>query len=66
MVYLTRDELITTLPASISYRTHGFVRTISDLCLFMKITAPDRRVYAWVHVDDTLIAADRLKDIEAF
>ena len=45
---------------------HDFVRTVSDPCLFTKITAPDRRVYVWVHVDDTLIAADHLEDIEAF
>ena len=45
---------------------HGYVRTVSDLCLFTKVLAPNRRVYVWIHVDDTLIAADRLEDIEAF
>ena len=45
---------------------HGFTRTVSDLCLFTKIIAPRRRVYVWIHVDDTLIAADRLEDIEDF
>ena len=45
---------------------HGFVRTVSDPCLFTKINASDRRVYVWVHVDDTLIAADHLEDIEHF
>ena len=39
---------------------------MSDLCLFVKIHAPDRRVYLWIHVDGTLIAADRLEDIESF
>ena len=45
---------------------HGFTRTVSDLCLFTKILAPKRRVYVWIHVDDTLIAADCLEDIEVF
>ena len=45
---------------------HCYVRTVSDLCLFTKVLAPNRRVYMWIHVDDTLIAADRLEDIEAF
>ena len=45
---------------------HGFTRTVSDLCLFVKIHAPDRHVYVWIHVDDTLIAGDRLEDIESF
>ena len=45
---------------------HGYVRTVSDLCLFTQVLAPNRRVYVWIHVDDTLIAADRLEDIEAF
>ena len=45
---------------------HGFTRTVSDLCLFTKIIAPRRRVYVWIHVDDTLIANDRLEDIEDF
>ena len=45
---------------------HGFTGTVSDLCLFTKIIAPRQRVYVWIHIDDTLIAADRLKDIEDF
>ena len=39
---------------------HSYVRTVSDLCLFTKVRAPNRRVYVWIYVDDTLIAADRL------
>ena len=34
---------------------NGFTRTVSDLCLFVKIIARDRRVYVWIHVDDTLL-----------
>ena len=43
---------------------NGFSRTASDPCLSFKTTAPTRRVYVWIHVDDTLIAADELEDIE--
>ncbi len=53
-----------------AYSSHllenGFRRSVSDLCLFFKIIEPTRRVYVWIHVDDTLIAADRLEDIESF
>ena len=45
---------------------NGFSRTVSDPCLFYKIVSPVRRVYVWIHVDDTLIAADLLEDIESF
>ena len=43
---------------------NGFTRAVSDLCLFFKIYSPRRRVYVWIHVDDTLIAADNLEDID--
>ena len=43
---------------------NGFSRTASDPCLFYKIHGSRRRVYVWIHVDDTLIAADQLEDIE--
>ena len=53
-----------------AYSSHllenGFRRSVSDLCLFSKIIQPKRRVYVWIHVDDTLIAADLLEDIEDF
>ena len=53
-----------------AYSSHlmenGFQRSVSDLCLFFKIFTPSRRVYVWIHIDDTLIAADRLDDIEEF
>ena len=53
-----------------AYSSHlmenGFARTDSDPCLFFKIVGPRRRVYVWIHVDDTLIAADYLEDIEDF
>ena len=45
---------------------NGFTRTASDLCLFVKLIAPRRQVYVWAQVDDTLIAADELRDIEEF
>jgi hypothetical protein len=45
---------------------NGFRRSVSDPCLFFKVHGPTRRVYVWIHVDDTLIAADRLDDIEDF
>ena len=32
----------------------------------MKIKSSKRRVYIWIHVDDTLVAADLLEDIEEF
>ena len=48
-----------------AYSSHllenGFRRSVSDLCLFFKIITPSRRVYVWIHVDDTLIAAETLK-----
>lgn len=46
--------------------SHGYTRTISDPCLFFKTIGNRRRVYIWIHVDDTLIAADDLRDIEEF
>ena len=53
-----------------AYSTHlmenGFRRSISDPCLFFMIHGLTRRVYVWIHVDDTLISADRLEDIESF
>ena len=46
--------------------SHGYIRTASDPCLFFKIIGNRRRVYIWIHVDDTLIAADDIRDIEDF
>ena len=46
--------------------SNGYHRTASDPCLFFKILGSRRRVYIWIHVDDTLIAADDLRDIEEF
>ena len=46
--------------------SNGFTRSVSDLCLFHKSGVHGRRVYAWIHVDDTLVAADDLDDIEEF
>ena len=53
-----------------AYSTHlidnGFSRSVADPCLFYKFTDPSNRTYVWIHVDDTLVAATRLEDIEAF
>ena len=46
--------------------SNGFTRSVSDLCLFHKTSARGSRVFVWIHVDDTLIAADDLTDIEDF
>lgn len=45
---------------------HGYLKSINDPCLFNKIINPSRRVYVWIHVDDTLIAASDPRDIEEF
>ena len=44
----------------------GYLKSVHDPCLFMKIKSPKRRVYIWIHVDDTLVAADLIEDIEEF
>ena len=44
-----------------AYSSHlisgGYLRTISDPCLFVKSTSAGR-TYVWCHVDDTFVAAD--------
>ena len=45
---------------------HSYLKSVHDPCLFMKIKSPKRRVYIWIHLDDTLVAADLLEDIEEF
>ena len=35
---------------------HGYQRTISDPCLFVKLIN-EHRTYVWIHVDDTLVAS---------
>ena len=47
-------------------KSHGHTLTVSDPCLFSKAIANRRRVYIWIYVDDTLIAADDLRDIKEF
>ena len=53
-----------------AYSTHlienGYLRSVNDPCLFFKIISPQRKVYVWIHVDDTLVAASRAEDIEEF
>ena len=53
-----------------AYSSHlienGFSRSISDPCLFYRFTDATNRIYVWIHVDDTLVAASRLDDINAF
>ena len=43
---------------------HGYLRSTNDPCLFFRIKSPTRRIYIWAHVDDTLVAADDVSDIE--
>ena len=45
---------------------NGYLRSVNDPCLFFKIISPARKVYVWIHVDDTLIAASQVEDIEDF
>lgn len=45
---------------------NGFTRSISDPCLFFKWTSSRNRVFVWIHVDDTMIAATSLHDIDDF
>ena len=52
-----------------AYSTHlqegGYVRTVSDPCLFTKIDGRSR-VYVWCHVDDTFICASEKEELEKF
>ena len=45
---------------------HGYLKSMNDPCLFIKIVDASRRVYVWTHVDDTLVAASDPRDIEEF
>ena len=45
---------------------HGYLKSINDPCLFIKIINASRRVFVWIHVDDTLVAASNPQDIEEF
>ena len=45
---------------------HGYIKSMNDPCLFIKIVDASRRVYVWTHVDDTLVAASDPRDIEEF
>ncbi len=45
---------------------HGYLRSRNDPCLFFKIRSTTRKVYVWIHVDDTLVAATHPEDIEEF
>ena len=53
-----------------AYSTHlienGYLRSTNDPCLFFKIVNPTRKIYVWIHVDDTLVAASNKEDIEEF
>ena len=53
-----------------AYSTHlienKYLRSINDPCLFYKIVNPTRKIYVWIHVDDTLVAATHIEDIEEF
>ena len=45
---------------------NGYLRSINDPCLFFKIVNSTRKIYVWIHVDDTLVAASDKEDIEEF
>jgi hypothetical protein len=51
------------------YSTHlqanGYTRTVSDPCLFTKITA-EHRTYLWTHVDDTFVTSSDPAEITEF
>jgi hypothetical protein len=44
---------------------HGYKRTISDPCLFVKVT-PDSRTYVFCHVDDTFVASTCKDELKIF
>jgi hypothetical protein len=39
-----------------SLEADGYMRTVSDPCLFVKVT-DSARTYAWIHVDDTFVCS---------
>jgi Reverse transcriptase (RNA-dependent DNA polymerase) len=41
----------------------GYIRTISDPCLFVKVDSRGRRVYVFCHVDDTMVCADDPREL---
>ena len=43
----------------------GYKRTLSDPCLFTKLTETSR-TYVWIHVDDTFVASTDTKELELF
>ena len=45
---------------------NGYTRTAADPCLFFKWTSSTTKVFVWIHVDDTMIAATSLRDIDDF
>ena len=44
---------------------HGYTKSISDPCLFYKVT-DTIRIYIWIHVDDTFIASKYIVDLNVF
>ena len=44
---------------------NGYKRTVSDPCLFVKITNT-ARTYVWIHVDDTIVASTVKEELEEF
>ena len=45
---------------------NGYTRSAADPCLFFKWTSSTTKVFVWIHVDDTMIAATSLRDIDDF
>jgi hypothetical protein len=44
---------------------HGYTRTLSDPCLFTKISGTSR-TYVWIHVDDTFVASTDPAELKEF
>jgi hypothetical protein len=44
---------------------NGYIRTISDPCMFVKL-ANGHRTYVWIHVDDTFVASTNPAELETF
>ena len=45
--------------------TNGYKRTLSDPCLFTKLTH-GHRTYVWIHVDDTFVASTDPAELQEF
>jgi hypothetical protein len=44
---------------------HGYKRTVSDPCMFVKLNNGER-TYVWIHVDDTFVASTSTHELQEF